>query len=249
MILFQALQCLLFLYWMTQPDSLWVQDSAGEERHLAAWCGAVSPDVIVLPLDGRSAVTGLGAVYTGNGSDLLLGSVTYTVQERIPSQPANMSDDFGFFSSSESAGAPAETEEDPAAAFLAQQESEIAGIENDEGFGAVLVTSQASSIEQSDLGESWICLAQELTFCDGGRFVKVTGQQVQDPVQDVDGGTWRLIPSSQHPFYLDGGWAYIAMSYGRKCQFPTLMAHIGLHFLHCTLSPLLPPTQAITVMG
>ncbi|XP_053893329.1 clathrin light chain B isoform X2 [Malaclemys terrapin pileata] len=43
-----------------------------------------------------------------------------------------MADDFGFFSSSES-GAP---EEDPAAAFLAQQESEIAGIENDEGFGA-----------------------------------------------------------------------------------------------------------------
>ncbi|KAM3925779.1 clathrin light chain B isoform 2-T2 [Leptodactylus fuscus] len=62
-----------------------------------------------------------------------------------------MSDDFGFFSSSES-GAAAETEEDPAAAFLAQQESEIAGIENDEGFGAVLVGSQASSMEQSDVG-------------------------------------------------------------------------------------------------
>lgn len=62
-----------------------------------------------------------------------------------------MSDDFGFFSSSES-GAAAETEEDPAAAFLAQQESEIAGIENDEGFGAVLVGSQASSMEQSDMG-------------------------------------------------------------------------------------------------
>ncbi|XP_018425224.1 PREDICTED: clathrin light chain B isoform X5 [Nanorana parkeri] len=62
-----------------------------------------------------------------------------------------MSDDFGFFSSSESAGAAVEAEEDPAAAFLAQQESEIAGIENDEGFGAVLVTSQASSLEQSDL--------------------------------------------------------------------------------------------------
>ncbi|MBN3302134.1 CLCB protein, partial [Amia calva] len=44
-------------------------------------------------------------------------------------------DDFGFFSSSDN-GAPA-TEEDPAAAFLAQQESEIAGIENDEGFGAL----------------------------------------------------------------------------------------------------------------
>uniref|UniRef100_A0A2K5SCD4 Clathrin light chain n=2 Tax=Platyrrhini TaxID=9479 RepID=A0A2K5SCD4_CEBIM len=45
-----------------------------------------------------------------------------------------MADDFGFFSSSES-GAPEAAEEDPAAAFLAQQESEIAGIENDEGFG------------------------------------------------------------------------------------------------------------------
>ncbi|NWU89748.1 CLCB protein, partial [Upupa epops] len=42
-----------------------------------------------------------------------------------------MADDFGFFSSSEGTGA----EEDPAAAFLAKQESEIAGIENDEGFG------------------------------------------------------------------------------------------------------------------
>ncbi|XP_019798252.1 clathrin light chain B isoform X2 [Tursiops truncatus] len=46
-----------------------------------------------------------------------------------------MADDFGFFSSTES-GAPEAPEEDPAAAFLAQQESEIAGIENDEGFGA-----------------------------------------------------------------------------------------------------------------
>lgn len=45
----------------------------------------------------------------------------------------NMADDFGFFSSSES-GAAEVAEEDPAAAFLAQQESEIAGIENDEGF-------------------------------------------------------------------------------------------------------------------
>ncbi|XP_060096192.1 clathrin light chain B isoform X2 [Heteronotia binoei] len=44
-----------------------------------------------------------------------------------------MADDFGFFSSSES-GAAEVPEEDPAAAFLAQQESEIAGIENDEGF-------------------------------------------------------------------------------------------------------------------
>lgn len=50
-----------------------------------------------------------------------------------------MADDFGFFSSSENGVPvePAEPEEDPAAAFLAQQESEIAGIENDEGFGVV----------------------------------------------------------------------------------------------------------------
>ncbi|XP_059554229.1 clathrin light chain B isoform X2 [Myotis daubentonii] len=46
-----------------------------------------------------------------------------------------MADDFGFFSASESGG-PEAAEEDPAAAFLAQQESEIAVIENDEGFGA-----------------------------------------------------------------------------------------------------------------
>ncbi|KAM4678613.1 clathrin light chain B isoform 3-T3 [Discoglossus pictus] len=47
-------------------------------------------------------------------------------------------------------GAAGEAEEDPAAAFLAQQESEIAGIENDEGFGAVLGGSETSSFEQPD---------------------------------------------------------------------------------------------------
>lgn len=55
-----------------------------------------------------------------------------------------MADDFGFFSSSES-GAPDAAEEDPAAAFLAQQESEIAGIENDEGFGAPAASQVAST--------------------------------------------------------------------------------------------------------
>ncbi|XP_069507561.1 clathrin light chain B isoform X2 [Ambystoma mexicanum] len=48
-----------------------------------------------------------------------------------------MADDFGFFSSSSENGVPGEPEEDPAAAFLAQQESDIAGIENDEGFGVI----------------------------------------------------------------------------------------------------------------
>ncbi|KAG9345541.1 hypothetical protein JZ751_008685 [Albula glossodonta] len=44
-------------------------------------------------------------------------------------------DDFDAMNASETASANGVgTEEDPAAAFLAQQESEIAGIENDEGF-------------------------------------------------------------------------------------------------------------------
>lgn len=55
-----------------------------------------------------------------------------------------MAEDFGFFSSSESA-APEAAEEDPAAAFLAQQESEIAGIENDPGFGAPAGSQVASA--------------------------------------------------------------------------------------------------------
>ncbi|XP_036043825.1 clathrin light chain B isoform X2 [Onychomys torridus] len=55
-----------------------------------------------------------------------------------------MAEDFGFFSSSES-GAPEAAEEDPAAAFLAQQESEIAGIENDPGFGAPAGNQVASA--------------------------------------------------------------------------------------------------------
>uniref|UniRef100_A0A8C6YEK2 Clathrin light chain n=1 Tax=Naja naja TaxID=35670 RepID=A0A8C6YEK2_NAJNA len=58
-----------------------------------------------------------------------------------------MADDFGFFSSSESGAAEA-AEEDPAAAFLAQQENEIAGIENDEGIscaeGAARGSQEAS---------------------------------------------------------------------------------------------------------
>ncbi|KAM6379970.1 clathrin light chain B isoform X1 [Numenius arquata] len=56
-----------------------------------------------------------------------------------------MADDFGFFSSSEGAGA----EEDPAAAFLAQQESEIAVIENDEGFGPTDGESAAAPAGQA----------------------------------------------------------------------------------------------------
>ncbi|NXU56540.1 CLCB protein, partial [Turnix velox] len=61
-----------------------------------------------------------------------------------------MADDFGFFSSSEGAGA----EEDPAAAFLAQQESEIAVIENDEGFGPTDGESVTAPAGQATPSES-----------------------------------------------------------------------------------------------
>uniref|UniRef100_A0A6I8S0N7 Clathrin light chain n=1 Tax=Xenopus tropicalis TaxID=8364 RepID=A0A6I8S0N7_XENTR len=60
-----------------------------------------------------------------------------------------MSDDFGFFET----GAAGETEEDPAAAFLAQQESEIAGIENDEGFGVVQGDSPEEEPEMVDFND------------------------------------------------------------------------------------------------
>ncbi|XP_034298781.1 clathrin light chain B isoform X1 [Pantherophis guttatus] len=60
-----------------------------------------------------------------------------------------MADDFGFFSSSESGAAEA-AEEDPAAAFLAQQENEIAGIENDEGISCAEGAARGS---QEALGE------------------------------------------------------------------------------------------------
>ncbi|XP_041123248.1 clathrin light chain B-like isoform X4 [Polyodon spathula] len=58
-----------------------------------------------------------------------------------------MADDFGFFSSSDNG---AQAEEDPAAAFLAQQESEIAGIENDEGFGALEGAGSGQQQPQSE---------------------------------------------------------------------------------------------------
>ncbi|XP_044517578.1 clathrin light chain B isoform X2 [Gracilinanus agilis] len=60
-----------------------------------------------------------------------------------------MADDFGLFSSG--GGAPVPAEEDPAAAFLAQQESEIAGIENDdEGFGGAEGALQQPAAENGN---------------------------------------------------------------------------------------------------
>ncbi|XP_041079909.1 clathrin light chain B isoform X6 [Polyodon spathula] len=85
-----------------------------------------------------------------------------------------MADDFGFFSSSDN-GAPAE--EDPAAAFLAQQESEIAGIENDEGFGAL---EGAGSGQQQPPSEP--------SYGDfGGELATVNGDVYQESNGPTDG--------------------------------------------------------------
>ncbi|MGH0124760.1 UNVERIFIED_CONTAM: hypothetical protein FKN15_012414 [Acipenser sinensis] len=86
-----------------------------------------------------------------------------------------MADDFGFFSSSDN-GAPAE--EDPAAAFLAQQESEIAGIENDEGFGAL----EGAGSGQQQQPQS------EPNFGDfGGELPTVNGDVYQESNGPTDG--------------------------------------------------------------
>ncbi|XP_033877446.3 clathrin light chain B-like isoform X4 [Acipenser ruthenus] len=87
-----------------------------------------------------------------------------------------MADDFGFFSSSDN-GAPAE--EDPAAAFLAQQESEIAGIENDEGFGA---------LEGAGSGQQQLQPQSEPNFGDfGGELPTVNGDVYQESNGPTDG--------------------------------------------------------------
>lgn len=58
-------------------------------------------------------------------------------------------DDFDMLSAPQgSAGNGVGAEEDPAAAFLAQQESEIAGIENDEGFSILDSGDVPSSLSQ-----------------------------------------------------------------------------------------------------
>ncbi|KAK1159206.1 clathrin light chain B-like isoform X1 [Acipenser oxyrinchus oxyrinchus] len=87
-----------------------------------------------------------------------------------------MADDFGFFSSSDN-GAPAE--EDPAAAFLAQQESEIAGIENDEGFGALEGAGSAQQQQQQQ---------PEPNYGDfGGELPTVNGDVYQESNGPTDG--------------------------------------------------------------
>ncbi|XP_051993468.1 clathrin light chain A-like isoform X5 [Xyrauchen texanus] len=62
-------------------------------------------------------------------------------------------DDFDMLSAPQgSAGNGVGGDEDPAAAFLAQQESEIAGIENDEGFSILDSGEVPSSFSQEDGG-------------------------------------------------------------------------------------------------
>lgn len=58
-------------------------------------------------------------------------------------------DDFDMLNAP-AAGNGVSAEEDPAAAFLAQQESEIAGIENDEGFSILDSGDVPSSLTDSN---------------------------------------------------------------------------------------------------
>lgn len=67
-----------------------------------------------------------------------------------PTSTHNM-DDFDMLNAP-TAGNGVGTEEDPAAAFLAQQESEIAGIENDEGFSILDSGDVPSSLTDSNGG-------------------------------------------------------------------------------------------------
>lgn len=59
------------------------------------------------------------------------------------------------------AGNGVSSEEDPAAAFLAQQESEIAGIENDEGFSILDSGDVPGSLSDSNGG----CLDKRPHLC------------------------------------------------------------------------------------
>lgn len=62
-------------------------------------------------------------------------------------------DDFDMLSAPQgNAGNGVGADEDPAAAFLAQQESEIAGIENDEGFSILDSGDVPSSLSQDQDG-------------------------------------------------------------------------------------------------
>ncbi|KAL4648778.1 clathrin light chain B isoform X3 [Arapaima gigas] len=88
-----------------------------------------------------------------------------------------MADDFGFFSSSDN-GAPA-SEDDPAAAFLAQQESEIAGIENDDGFGTLEEAGQ--SLDAGYGGYSAFLLCESNGPTDSYAAIARVDQQRQEP--------------------------------------------------------------------
>lgn len=67
-----------------------------------------------------------------------------------------MADDFGFSASDNGV----HVEEDPAAAFLAQQQNEIAVIENDgDGFGALDDGGPPPADTYTSFGGAWVTLA------------------------------------------------------------------------------------------
>uniref|UniRef100_A0A8C8CR84 Clathrin light chain n=1 Tax=Oncorhynchus tshawytscha TaxID=74940 RepID=A0A8C8CR84_ONCTS len=65
-------------------------------------------------------------------------------------------DDFDMLSAPQAAAGNG-TDEDPAAAFLAQQESEIAGIENDEGFSILDSGEVPTSLDNNLTGDANVC--------------------------------------------------------------------------------------------
>ncbi|XP_005993439.1 clathrin light chain B isoform X2 [Latimeria chalumnae] len=81
-----------------------------------------------------------------------------------------MSEDFDIFTS----GGPAVgAEEDPAAAFLAQQESEIAGIENDDGFGEAV--EDGEQVPQEPVLNHYAAFGEETATVNGDMFEESNG--------------------------------------------------------------------------
>ncbi|KAJ8247164.1 hypothetical protein GJAV_G00259490 [Gymnothorax javanicus] len=96
-----------------------------------------------------------------------------------------MADDFGFFSSSDNGAPPAD--DDPAAEFLAQQESEIAGIENDEGFGALEGAGQVQ--EDSPPPSNYVGFGSESATVNGDMFQGENRQGDEDSEEESNGPT------------------------------------------------------------
>lgn len=123
---------------------------------------ASNPFLLVI---GYSAVSATPAftVFPLSSFFLLVSSVSVVlhllvVSHFYPFITTDNMDDFDMLNAP-SAGNGVGSEEDPAAAFLAQQESEIAGIENDEGFSILDSGDVPSSL--GDTNGAWLLCSSE----------------------------------------------------------------------------------------